>query len=60
MYEKRFDTFEDDAEVTRMIDKLQSEGIKYLSIPDEFWNKEFHSGAVATARDMGKKVMATL
>ena len=60
MLTKSFDTFEDEAEISMIINRLQSEGLKHLSVPDQFWSESAHKDALKNARDMGNKVLARL
>lgn len=54
----RIDVFEDEAEITEMVGKLQAKGLEYMAVPDDFWTTENHNRAIKSARKMGKKVLA--
>lgn len=56
----RYDVFEDEKEVSVIVDKLQSNTLKYMAIPDAFSDTKSHELALKSTHKMGKKVLATL
>lgn len=56
----KFDTFEDEKEVSALIKKLQNDGRKYMQYPDDFWDTRAYEKAVKSANDIAKKVMSSL
>ena len=54
----RVDVFEDEKEITKMVEKLQAKGLQHMSIPDAFWDSKFHEKAIKSTNKMGKKVLA--
>lgn len=56
----RFDTFENEEEMSKIISKLQSQGPKYMTCPDDFWHTKVHAKAMKSAREMTKKILAQL
>ena len=54
----RFDTFENEEEMSKAISKLQAQGPKYMTCPDDFWHTKVHAKAMKSAREMTKKILA--
>ncbi len=53
------DPFENEAEVSKMVEKLHSQMFEQLNRPD-IWDIQGHSDAIKSATKMGKKVLAKL
>jgi hypothetical protein len=60
MYLDRFDVFENEEEVSRMIISLQRKGLENMVVPDEFWTYESHQRALNSAHEMSEKVLSAL
>ena len=56
----RFDTFENEAEITDMVKKLQAKGLEHMAVPDSLWDTKKHAIALKSTRKMGKRVLASL
>lgn len=56
----RIDVFEDEAEITEMVYKLQRKGLEHMKVPDDLWDTKYHSKAIKSVRKIGKKVLASL
>lgn len=52
------DVFENETEIVKVVGKLQREGLRHLSVPDDLWHTKKHERAMKSARKMGKKVLA--
>ena len=59
MFTGRYDVFEDENEINRMVNKLQSESVIHMRKLDA-WDIQSHSEALKSAENMARKVVAGL
>lgn len=59
MFSGKYDVFEDDVEIGKMVNKLQSESYLHMLKPDA-WDIEAHNEALKSAEAMARKVVAGL